>query len=80
MKSNGITMTKKQLRESITRYFIVDDGGVYNVFPEDEFDENGNYIEDRSVNIKDMDIVKTMYNLDAAFAYVDKLNDENNCY
>lgn len=56
-------------------YYVVDDGEIYNVFGTDQFDENGNYLTDPSINIGDLDIVKTFSDMDKAFAYADKLND-----
>ena len=58
------------------KYYVVDDGGVYNVFSSDMFDKNGNYIEDMSLNLNDMDIVKTTNSEEQAWAYAEKMNRE----
>ena len=67
---------KKILKESLVRYYVVDDGGAYNVLSSDMFDANGRYIENKSYTIDDFDIIKTTNNEEIAWKYADKLNRE----
>lgn len=68
--------TKKVLRESSVVWYVVDDGGTYNVLSSDMFDEKGRYIENKNYTIEDFDIVKTTPNEQMAWNYADKMNRE----
>lgn len=57
-------------------WIVVDDGGCYNVFSSDMFDDNNNYIEDRSVNISDMGVEVVTDDEEEAWNYADKKNRE----
>jgi len=67
---------KRILKEDILKYYIVDDGGVYNVFSSDMFDAQGRYIENKNYTIDDFDIIKTTNSEEQAWKIVDKLNRE----
>lgn len=56
-------------------FFVIDDGGMYNVFSDEDFDSKGRYLQNPEYNIADMEIVKRFNNADAAFNYADKMND-----
>ena len=67
---NDLTETVKQsvlriIKESMTKWFVVDDGGVYNVFPEEDLEQYG---------IEKDQIVKVFYDMNKAFDYSEKLN------
>jgi hypothetical protein len=49
------------------KWYVVDDGGVYNVFPESDLEQYG---------IERDQIVKVTTNMDMAFNYAEKLNRE----
>ena len=55
-------------------HYVVDDGGVYNVFSSDMFDSLGRYYEDTSINFKDLDILSVFYDMDDAFEFAEQLN------
>ena len=57
------------------KYYLVDDGGIYNVIPSSSFDEKGRYIENPQYRIDDFDIVRTFMNMKKAFDMCDDLND-----
>ena len=67
---------KKILKESIIKYYVVDDGGVFNVLSSDMFDNNGRYIEDKRYTIDDFDIVKTTNSEEFAWKYAETMNRE----
>lgn len=56
-------------------HYVVDDGGVFNVFSSDMFDSLGRYYEDTSINFNDLDIVAHFTSMDKAFDYAEQLND-----
>lgn len=56
-------------------HYVVDDGGVFNVFSSDMFDSLGRYYEDASINIKDLDIVARYTDMDKAFEHAEQLNE-----
>lgn len=80
LRMNSVLMTKKDLRESfineaITKYYVVDDGGAYNVFSSDDFDAQGKYYENPEYNLKDFEIIRTFTDMVRAFDYAEMLND-----
>lgn len=56
-------------------HYVVDDGGVFNVFSSDMFDSLGRYHEDASINFKDLDIVARYTDMDKAFEHAEQLNE-----
>lgn len=56
-------------------HYVVDDGGVFNVFSSDMFDSLGRYYEDPSINLKDLDIVARYTDIDKAFEHAERLNE-----
>lgn len=56
-------------------HYVVDDGGVFNVFSSDMFDSLGRYYEAASINIKDLDIVARYTDMNKAFEHAERLND-----
>lgn len=56
-------------------HYVVDDGGVFNVFSSDMFDSLGRYYEDASIDFKDLDIVARYTDMDKAFEYAERLNE-----
>lgn len=67
---------KRILKESSVVFYVVDDGGTYNVLSSDMFDANGKYIENRNYSIEDFDIIKTTSNEQMAWKLAEKLNRE----
>lgn len=59
-------------------HYVVDDGGIFNVFSSDMFDSLGRYYEDTSINFKDLDIVGRFYDMDKAFEFAESLNEIHN--
>lgn len=72
-------VTKNVLKEMVNDvvYYIVDDGGIYNVISSEDFNSKGRYIHDLSYGIEDFDIVKKTTNFDYAWKICDKLNGED---
>lgn len=64
MYESGL-ISESKVNESSEKWYVVDDGEVYNVLTEDEF-LNGGYDNDQ--------IVKVTNNMDMAFDYAEKLN------
>lgn len=58
-----------------TRYWVSDDGGYYNAFSDDMFDERGRYIENPNYTIDDFDIVRYFNTFDEACDYAERMND-----
>lgn len=61
------------------QYFVADDGGVYNAFGYDMFDEHGWLIGYEGIlcyHIDDYDIVKEFDTFEQAVSYAERLNDE----
>ena len=56
-------------------HYVVDDGGVFNVFSSDMFDSLGRYYEDASINFRDLDIVARHTDMDKAFEQAERLNE-----
>ena len=56
-------------------HYVVDDGGVFNVFSSDMFDSLGRYYEDTSINLRDLDIVAQYTDMDKAFERAERLNE-----
>lgn len=56
-------------------HYVVDDGGLFNVFSSDMFDSQGRYYEDTSINFRDLDIVARYYDMDEAFEHAEQLNE-----
>ena len=56
-------------------HYVVDDGGVFNVFSSDMFDSLGRYYEDASINFMDLDIVARYTDMDKAFEHAERLNE-----
>ena len=58
-----------------TRYFVVNDGDVYNAFSDDDFDARGRYIENPNYTIDDFDIVRYFNTFEQACDYAERMND-----
>lgn len=55
-------------------WYVVDDGGVYNVFSSDDFDEHGCYIVNPMYTLDDFVIEATYTTADAAWDEAERLN------
>jgi len=56
-------------------WYVVDDGGVYNVFSSDDFDaKDGHYHENPEYTLDDFDIVAKYTTSDAAWNEAERLN------
>lgn len=58
-----------------TRYWVSDNGGDYNAFSDDMFNERGRYLENPNYTIDDFDIVRYFNTFDEACDYADRMND-----
>lgn len=58
----------------MVHWYVVDDGGVYNVISSDMFDSKGRYIENKAMMFNDLDIVAGFTSMEEAFDYAEKLN------
>lgn len=56
-------------------HYVVDDGGIFNVFSSDMFDSLGRYYEDTSININDLNIFAQFTDMDTAFEIAEQLNE-----
>lgn len=55
-------------------WYVVDDGGVYNVFSSEDFDEKGRYKVNPVYLIQDFDIVHRYTREDSAWDEAERLN------
>lgn len=55
-------------------WYVVDDGGVYNVFSSDDFDEDGRYTVNPDYSLDDFDIIAKYTTADAAWNEAERLN------
>ena len=55
-------------------WYVVDDGGVYNVFSSDDFDEDGRYTVNTEYSLDDFDIIAKYTMADAAWNEAERLN------
>ena len=70
------------MSHKIHLWYVVDDGGVYNVFSSDDFDEDGRYIVNPEYSLDDFDIIAKYVTADAAWNEAERLNrlHENDRY
>ena len=63
-------------------WYVVDDGGVYNVFSSDDFDEDGRYTVNPEYALNDFDIITKYTTAAAAWNEAERLNrlSENDRY
>ena len=54
--------------------YVVDDGGMYNVFSSDDFDEDGRYTVNPEYSLDDFDIIAKYTTADAAWNAAERLN------
>ena len=55
-------------------WYVVDDGGMYNVFSSDDFDEDGRYTVNPEYSLDDFDIIAKYTTADAAWNEAERLN------
>lgn len=55
-------------------WYVVDDGGVYNVLSSDDFDEDGRYTVNPEYSLDDFDIIVKYTMADAAWNEAERLN------
>ena len=55
-------------------WYVVDDGGVYNVFSSEDFDKNERYIVNPEYTLDDFDIIAKYTTEDAARNEAERLN------
>lgn len=65
-----------------TLWYVVDDGGVYNVLSSDDFDKDGRYIVNPEYSLDDFDVIAKYTTADAAWDEAEHLNrlSENDRY
>ena len=70
------------MSHKIHLWYVVDDGGVYNVFSSYDFDEDGRYIVNPEYSLDDFDIIAKYVTADAAWNEAERLNrlHENDRY
>ena len=63
-------------------WYVVDDGGVYNVFSSEDFNEDGRYTVNPEYALDDFDIIAKYTTADAAWNEAERLNrlSENDRY
>lgn len=63
-------------------WYVVDEGGMYNVFSSDDFDEDGRYTVNPEYSLDDFDIIAKYTTADAAWNEAGRLNQlsENDRY
>lgn len=57
-----------------TLWYVVDDGGVYNVFSSDDFNKDGRYIVNSEYSLDDFDVIAKYTTADAAWDEAERLN------
>lgn len=57
-----------------TLWYVVDDGGMYNVFSSDDFNEDGQYIVNPEYSLDDFDVIAKYTTADAAWDEAERLN------
>lgn len=55
-------------------WYVVDDGGMYNVFSSEDFDEDGLYTVNLDYSLDDFDIIAKYTTADAAWNEAERLN------
>lgn len=55
-------------------WYVVDDGGVYNVFSSEDFDEDGQYMVNPMYSLDDFDIIAKYTTEYAAWNEAERLN------
>ena len=55
-------------------WYVVDDGGMYNVFSSKDFNEDGRYIVNPEYVLDDFDIIAKYTTADAAWNEAERLN------
>ena len=55
-------------------WYVVDDGGMYNVFSSDDFDEDGRYTVNPEYSLDDFGIIAKYTTADAAWNEAARLN------
>lgn len=55
-------------------WYVVDDGGMYNVFSSEDFDEDGQYTVNPNYSLDDFDIIAKYTTADAAWNEAERLN------
>ena len=55
-------------------WYVVDDGGAYNVFSSEDFDKNERYIVNPEYTLDDFDIIAQYTTEDAAWNEAERLN------
>lgn len=55
-------------------WYVVDDGGAYNVFSSEDFDEDGQYTVNPEYSLDDFDIIAKYTIADAAWNEAERLN------
>lgn len=65
-----------------TLWYVVDDGGLYNVFSSDDFNEDGRYTVNPEYSLDDFDTIAKYTTADAAWDEAERLNrlSENDKY
>ena len=55
-------------------WYVVDDGGMYNVFSSEDFDEDGQYTVNPEYSLDDFDVIAKYTTADAAWNEAERLN------
>lgn len=55
-------------------WYVVDDGGMYNVFSSEDFDEDGQYTVNPNYSLDDFDVIAKYTTADAAWNEAERLN------
>lgn len=58
-------------------YYVVDEGGIYNIITSEDFDEEGRYIPDKASMLEDFEIVEKFQSFKQAYEYCNEINKQN---
>lgn len=57
-------------------YYVVDEGGIYNVITSDDFGDDGKYIPNRFCTLEDFEIIEKFTSFKSACEFCKELNKE----
>lgn len=59
-------------------YYVIDEGGTYNIITSADFDDNGRYIPDKASSLEDFEIIERFTNFKRACEFCNEINKQNN--
>ena len=73
LKKNNIVMGHSKIT-----YYVVDEGGIFNVITSLDFDDSGKYIPNKSCSLSDFEIIEEFTSLKRASEFCKDKNKETN--